>query len=80
MFNPRSSAELVGPQPMLVSGVVPPQRQDFAVLLAELHEVLHPVEVPLDDSMTVCCVSHVSQSCMSCLQLRVDFPHHPGHW
>jgi len=46
-------------------GVVPPQVQDSA-LLVELHKVpvgpfLQPVEVPLDSSMTLWCVSHSSQ-------------------
>ena len=50
------SAELLSswvPQHVLVPGIVPPQVQDFAILLAELHEIfagppLHPIEVPLD--------------------------------
>jgi len=51
--DPRSfSAKLLSSQHELVPGTVPPQGQDFAPLLVELHEVplrpiCQPVRVPL---------------------------------
>jgi len=37
-FFCKSTFQLCGPQHVLMPGVVPPQVQDFALLLAELHE------------------------------------------
>lgn len=45
--------------------VVPPQEQGFPFLV-ELHEVLQPIEVPVDDSTTIGCGSRSSLSCISC--------------
>ncbi|CAM9285466.1 unnamed protein product, partial [Bubo scandiacus] len=57
-FFYQAAFHLSGPQHIVVCGVVPPQVQDYALLFLELHEVLvipfmQPVEVPLDDSMTL---------------------------
>lgn len=54
---------------MLVPGVAPPQGEDFALPLVELHEaaispVLWTVEVPLDDSRTLRHISHSSLVCI----------------
>ncbi|KAK4818982.1 LOW QUALITY PROTEIN: hypothetical protein QYF61_022649 [Mycteria americana] len=62
----QAAFQLSSPQNILVHGVVPPQVQDLALLLVEVHEVpvspfLQPVEVPLDGSMTLWCISHSSQ-------------------
>ncbi|KAK4826730.1 hypothetical protein QYF61_010983 [Mycteria americana] len=64
----RATFQLGVPQHILEHGIVPPQVQDFALSLDELHEVpvspfLQPVQVPLDVSTTLWCVSHSSQLC-----------------
>lgn len=51
---------------MVVPGVVLPQLQDFALPLADLHEFpvkpfLQPLQVPLDGSKTVWCISPTSK-------------------
>jgi len=74
-----------GSQHVLVPGVVPPLLQDFALSLLELHEVpvspfLHPVEVPLDGSMTLWPISRSSEFGMvSKLDEGCTVPHHPDH-
>jgi len=54
-----------------VLGVIPFQGQDLTSSFAELHEVpvgpfLQPVQVPLDDSMTLWCTSYSLQFCICC--------------
>ena len=58
-----------GPQPILVHEVIPLQVQDFVFSFDGLHEIpvspfLQPVEVPLDGSMTLWCISRSSQFCV----------------
>jgi len=67
-LSPTRTAALqqVRPEPVLVHGVVPPQVQDPALMLVELHEVpLHPtlqyVQVSLNGSTTFWCICHSSQ-------------------
>ena len=72
----KAAFQLGSPQHILVHGVVPPQVQDFALLLVEPHEVpvspfLQPVQVPLDGSPTLWCVSRSSQFVSSANLLRV---------
>jgi len=50
------------PQPLLISGLAPAQVQDFALGLAEPHEVhtgpiLNLVQVPLDGILSFWCVN-----------------------
>jgi len=64
----KAAFQLGEPQHILVPGADPPQVQDFALPLAELHEVpvssfLQTAEVPLDGSTTLWSVSHFSQFC-----------------
>ncbi|KAK4826285.1 hypothetical protein QYF61_007132 [Mycteria americana] len=59
------------PSIYLVSGLVPPQVQDFALHPVELYEVpvspfLQPVQVPLDGSTTLWHISHSPQFCVIC--------------
>lgn len=63
---------------VLVPGVFPPQKQDFILSLAKLHEVpdslfLLPVEAPWDVSTTFWCTRHSSQFCTS--SEPYAFPH-----
>jgi len=72
-----------GPQYILAHWVVTPQVQDFA-LLVELHEAsvgpfLQPVMVPLDDSMTLWCISPSSQFMPAANLLRGLSAQHPDH-
>ena len=51
---------------MLVQGVVPPQVKDPTLAFVEFHEVplgpaLQPVQVSLDGSTALRCISHSSQ-------------------
>ncbi|KAK4831783.1 hypothetical protein QYF61_019096, partial [Mycteria americana] len=67
----KAAFQLCSPQHLRVHGVVPPQVQDFALPLVELHEVpaspfLQPVQVPLDGSTTLWCISHSSQCGVIC--------------
>ncbi|KAK4809169.1 hypothetical protein QYF61_006427 [Mycteria americana] len=62
--------------PSIYWGGILPQVQVFALLLVELHEVplslfLQPVEVPLDGSTTLWCISHPSQFLSSANVLRL---------
>lgn len=52
---------------VMVSGVVLPQLQNFALPLVHLHEApvkpfLQPVQVPLDGSLTLWCISPSSKT------------------
>ncbi|PKU41106.1 hypothetical protein llap_8596 [Limosa lapponica baueri] len=65
----RASFQPVSLQPMLVHGVIPPQRQGFAVPFVELHEVplctfLHPVEITLNGNTTIHCINNSFQFCI----------------
>ncbi|KAK4832039.1 hypothetical protein QYF61_020554 [Mycteria americana] len=67
----QAAFQLAGPQHILVPGVVPSQVQDFALFLVELHEIpvgplLQPVEVPLNGSTVIWCISHSSQFGVIC--------------
>lgn len=60
----------VGPLPVLVPGIIPSQVQNLALLVVELREVplsqlLQPVQVPLDGSTSIWCMSHSSQFCVA---------------
>ena len=62
---------LVSPQPLLGHGVITSQGQDFALPFYELHVIpaspfLQPVKVPMDDSMTLRCISCFLQFCVIC--------------
>ncbi|KAK4816725.1 hypothetical protein QYF61_021599 [Mycteria americana] len=59
-------SQLGRPKPVVVAEVVTPRVQDFAIPLVELHQVpvnalLQPVQVPLDDSVTLWHISPSSQ-------------------
>ena len=48
-------------------GVIPPQMQNFVELReVPLSPILQPVEVPLNGSTTIWCISHPSQFCIIC--------------
>ena len=74
-----------GPQPvLLVHGVVPPQKQNFALPLIALHEVLvspflQPVEVPLDGSTALQCISHSSLFCNKKICRECSLPRRASH-
>ncbi|GAB0193852.1 mitochondrial enolase superfamily member 1 [Grus japonensis] len=61
--------QLVSHHHVLMPGVVPPQVQDFAFVLVELHEVpvgsfLQPLEVALDGSMILWFINDTCQCCV----------------
>lgn len=61
-----SAFQLFDPQPVLVHGVIPPQRQDLAFLLLKFRRFLSThfsslFKVPLNSSTLICCSSHSSQ-------------------
>jgi len=65
----RAAVQQVRPKPVLVHGVVPPQVQDPALALVELHQVplrltLQPVQVTLNGSTAFRCIYHSSQLCV----------------
>ena len=69
-FSVKLLSSWVGPQHILVHGVVPPQVQDLALAFVELHEVpvspfLQLVEVTLHGSTTLWCISDSSQFVIS---------------
>ncbi|KAK4811113.1 LOW QUALITY PROTEIN: hypothetical protein QYF61_016399 [Mycteria americana] len=69
VFFCKAAFQLVGPQPVLVHGIIPPQVQDLALPLVELHEVppISPlVEVPLNVSTTIWYISNYSHFSMIC--------------
>jgi len=60
-----AASQQVSPTPVLVHGVIPPQVQDPALALVELHEVplcpaLQPVQVLLNGSTAFWFISHFS--------------------
>jgi len=70
-FSAKLLSSWVVPSINWCCGVVPPQVEDFALLVVELHEVpvspfLQPVQAPLDGSTTLCCISSFSQFCAIC--------------
>ena len=67
----KAAFQPVGPQHVLVDGVVPPQVQDFALPLVEQHEApvspfLQLVQVPLNGSTTLWCIGPSSQFGVIC--------------
>lgn len=66
-FFCRAACQPISPQHIVVSGAVPPQVQDFALPLAQLHEVqVSPFLQPLDGSTTLWWISHSSQFYVIC--------------
>ncbi|KAK4833070.1 hypothetical protein QYF61_027732 [Mycteria americana] len=66
----KTALQLGDPQHVLDHGAVPSLVQDFALLLVEFREVsvipfLQPVEVLLDGSMTLWCISCSAQFCIT---------------
>jgi len=64
--SPQSCSPAVPPQSVLVHGVVPPQVQDPALALVEIHQIplcptLQPVQVTLNGSTACRCIHHSSQ-------------------
>jgi len=67
----RAAFQTVDHWHVLVPEIIPPQVQDFAFPLAELHEisldpVLQLVKVPLNGGTTIWYISHSSQFCIIC--------------
>ena len=65
----RAALQQVSPEPVLMHGVIPPQVQDLALALVELHwfplcPTLQPVQISLKGSTAFQCISHSSQFCV----------------
>lgn len=70
-FSAKLLSSWVPPECRWFSGILPPHMQDFAHLLAELHETfvsppLQPVQVPLDGSTTLWHFRSSSQFLITC--------------